>query len=238
MPKMKTAPSRRRSLFMMFVLILVCWSAAGPVLAAGITSQQALVDRARITLDSFVGDPQMAWLKEYLRVAKGVLIIPDLLKAGFFFGGSGGSGVLMVRDEEAGQWNGPAFYIIGSVNWGLQMGAEKAEVIMLVMSPKGIRALLSSNIKLGGSASVALGPLGAGAEGATAPNLNADYLSFSRSKGAYAGLILDGAVTKVHHGANEAYYRENVSPADILVTGRVINPQAAELVRAVTAAGR
>lgn len=205
---------------------------------AGTTPEQALVDKARITLDSFAGDPEMIWLRDNLGRAKGVLIIPDMFKAGFFFGGSGGSGVLLVRDEETGAWRGPAFYILGSVNWGLQIGAQKAEVVMMVMSPAGIRALLSSNFKLGGNASVAVGPMGVGAGGATAPNLSADYLSFSRARGIYAGLILDGAVVKVNHNANRAYFNEEVTPADILTAGRVTNPQAAELLRAVSQAAR
>jgi lipid-binding SYLF domain-containing protein len=204
----------------------------------GTTPEQALVDKARITLDSFVGDPQMTWLRDNLGKAQGVLVIPDMFRAGFFFGGSGGSGVLLVRDEETGEWRGPAFYILGSVNWGLQIGAQKAEVVMMVMSPAGIRALLSSNFKLGGNVSVALGPMGVGAAGATAPNLSADYLSFSRTRGAYAGLILDGAVVKVNHNANRAYFNEEVTPADILKAGRVTNPQAADLLRAVSQAAR
>ncbi len=204
----------------------------------GTTPEQALVDKARITLDSFVGDPQMTWLRDNLGKAQGVLVIPDMFRAGFFFGGSGGSGVLLVRDEETGEWRGPAFYILGSVNWGLQIGAQKAEVVMMVMSPAGIRALLSSNFKLGGNVSVALGPMGVGAAGATAPNLSADYLSFSRARGAYAGLILDGAVVKVNHNANRAYFNEEVTPADILTAGRVTNPQAADLLRAVSQAAR
>jgi lipid-binding SYLF domain-containing protein len=218
-----------------FGLLLAIHPAAA---SAGTTPEQALVDKARITLDSFVGDPQMTWLRENLGRAKGVLIIPDMFKAGFFFGGSGGSGVLLVRDEETGEWRGPAFFILGSVNWGLQIGAQKAEVVMMVMSPAGIRALLSSNIKLGGDASVAVGPMGVGAGGATAPNLSADYLSFSRARGVYAGLILDGAVVKVNHNANRAYFNEEVTPADILTAGRVTNPQAAELLRAVSQAAR
>jgi lipid-binding SYLF domain-containing protein len=204
----------------------------------GTTPEQALVDKARITLDSFVGDPQMTWLRDNLGKARGVLVIPDMFRAGFFFGGSGGSGVLLVRDEETGEWHGPAFYILGSVNWGLQIGAQKAEVVMMVMSPAGIRALLASNFKLGGNVSVALGPMGVGAAGATAPNLSADYLSFSRARGAYAGLILDGALVKVNHNANRAYFNEEVTPADILTAGRVTNPQAADLLRAVSQAAR
>jgi lipid-binding SYLF domain-containing protein len=230
--------TRRAALLLAVTASLLLATHPAGATSAGTTPEQALVDKARITLDSFVGDPQMTWLRDNLAQAKGVLVIPDMFKAGFFFGGSGGSGVLLVRDEETGAWRGPAFYIVGSINWGLQIGAQKAEVVMMVMSPGGIRALLSSNFKLGGNVSVALGPMGVGAAGATAPNLSADYLSFSRARGAYAGLILDGAVVKVNHNANRAYFNEDVTPADILTAGRVTNPQAAELLRAVSEAGR
>jgi lipid-binding SYLF domain-containing protein len=234
-------PSRRNkraALSLGLALFLQIGMNAAAAVAAGTTPEQALVDRARITLDSFIVDPQMVWLKDNLSAARGVLVIPDLFKAGFFFGGSGGSGVLLLRDQETGEWRGPAFYILGSINWGLQIGAQKAEVVMMVMSSGGIRALLSSNVKLGGNASVALGPMGVGVGGATAPNLSADYLSFSRAKGLYAGLILDGALVKVNDNANRAFFNQDATPADILVAGRVTNPNAAELLRAVTEAGR
>lgn len=234
-------PSRRNkraALSLGLALFLLIGMNAAAAVAAGTTPEQALVDRARITLDSFIVDPQMVWLKDNLSAARGVLVIPDLFKAGFFFGGSGGSGVLLLRDQETGEWRGPAFYILGSINWGLQIGAQKAEVVMMVMSSGGIRALLSSNVKLGGNASVALGPMGVGAGGATAPNLSADYLSFSRAKGLYAGLILDGALVKVNDNANRAFFNQDATPTDILVAGRVTNPNAAELLRAVTEAGR
>jgi lipid-binding SYLF domain-containing protein len=182
---------------------------------------RGLVDKARITVETFLADKDMAWLRDHMKDAKGLLIIPELLKGGFILGGSGGSAVFLVRDEKTGEWSEPAFYTMGSVTFGLQFGGEKAEVIMLVNTVKGIESLYSSSVKLGAGASIAAGPIGAGA-GAKA-NLSADFLTFSRTKGAYAGLSLEGAVIEVRDSWNKAYYGKEVRPTDILVTKTVSN---------------
>jgi lipid-binding SYLF domain-containing protein len=182
---------------------------------------RGLVDKSRITVESFIADKDMAWFREHMKDSKGLLIIPELLKGGFILGGSGGSAVLVVRDEKTGKWSEPAFYTMGSVTFGLQIGGEKAEVIMLVNSVKGIESLYTSSVKLGAGASIAAGPVGAGA-GAKA-NLNADFLSFARTKGAYAGLSLEGAVIAIRDSWNKAYYGKEVRPVDILVTKKVSN---------------
>jgi lipid-binding SYLF domain-containing protein len=182
---------------------------------------RGLVDKARIMVESFLADKDMAWLRDHMKDAKGLLIIPELLKGGFILGGSGGSAVFLVRDEKTGEWSEPAFYTMGSVTFGLQIGGEKAEVIMLVNSVKGIESLYSSSVKLGAGASIAAGPVGAGA-GAKA-NLSADFLTFARSKGAYVGLSLEGAVISIRDSWNKAYYGKEVRPTDILVKGTVSN---------------
>jgi lipid-binding SYLF domain-containing protein len=182
---------------------------------------RGLVDKSRITVESFLADKDMAWFRDHMRDAKGLLIIPELLKGGFILGGSGGSAVFVVRDEKTGKWSEPAFYTMGSVTFGLQIGGEKAEVIMLVNTMKGIESLYSASVKLGAGASIAAGPVGAGA-GAKA-NLNADFLTFARSKGAYAGISLEGAVIEIRDSWNKAYYGKEVRPVDILVTKKVSN---------------
>jgi len=182
---------------------------------------RGLVDKSRITVESFLADKDMTWFRDHMKDAKGLLIIPELLKGGFILGGSGGSAVFVVRDEKTGRWSEPAFYTMGSVTFGLQIGGEKAEVIMIVNTPKGIESLYSSSVKLGAGASIAAGPVGAGA-GAKA-NLNADFLSFARSKGAYVGISLEGAVIEIRDSWNKAYYGKEVRPVDILVTKKVSN---------------
>ena len=200
--------------------------------------QQLLVDEARIVIDTFAADPDMAWFRKYLKDAKGVLIVPDLYKGAWFLGGSGGRGVLVVRDHETGKWVGPAFYTMGSVSFGLQFGGQKSEAIVLVMTEKGIRSLQNTSVKLGGDASVAAGPVGIGAQGATAPSLNVDYITFARSMGAFIGVSLDGAVIDENYDWNKAYYGKAVRPADILVEHGATNPNAAKLRSAVTKASK
>jgi SH3 domain-containing YSC84-like protein 1 len=193
--------------------------AAAPVaMAKDEEDGQAIVDKARITLGEFMRDKNYVWLQENIGKAKGVLIYPQVVKAGFVWGGSGGTGVLLVKDAKTGEWSQPAYYTMGSVSWGLQIGGEVAEVILLVNSQKGVDSLLSNKFKLGADASVALGPVGAGAKAEFA-----DFYSFSKSKGAYAGMSLTGSVIDVRSGLNKAYYGKEATPVDILVKGSVSN---------------
>jgi SH3 domain-containing YSC84-like protein 1 len=202
-----------------FLVAGILFASFTPAIAAD-TGQaaQGLVDRARVTLNDFLRDPNYSWFHDNLNHAKGVLIFPQVLKAGFIFGGSGGTGVLLVRDEKTGNWSEPAFYTIGSVTFGLQIGGEAAQVVMLAMTPKAIDSLFSSSFKLGGDASIALGPVGAGAKAqADIPSVTADFLSFAKSKGLYAGLNLEGAVVAVRDSLNMAYCGKDVKPTDIIV---------------------
>ncbi|MBI4595284.1 MAG: lipid-binding SYLF domain-containing protein [Candidatus Tectomicrobia bacterium] len=196
-----------------------------PVMAADKQEVQGLVDKARVTLNEFMRDSNYSWLHENLKNVKGVVIFPQVLKAGFFFGGSGGTGVLVVRDGKTGDWSQPAFYTVGSVSFGLQIGGEAAEVIMAVMTKKGIDSLLASSIKLGGDVSVALGPVGMGAKA----DITTDFISFAKSKGLYAGLNLEGSMVDVRESMIKAYYGKEVRPVDIVIKRSVSNPGSAEL---------
>jgi lipid-binding SYLF domain-containing protein len=175
----------------------------------------------------------MEWFRKYLKDARGVLIVPNLYKGAWFLGGSGGRGVLLLKEEKTGTWSGPAFYTLGSVSFGLQFGGQKSETIILVMTRKGIESLKKTSVKLGGEASIAAGPVGMAAQAATAPSLKVDYIVFARTKGAFIGVSLDGAVIDVNSEWNEAYYGKPVTPRDILQGHGVTNPNAAELRAAV-----
>ncbi|HSB07334.1 MAG TPA: lipid-binding SYLF domain-containing protein, partial [Thermodesulfobacteriota bacterium] len=187
-------------------------------------------DRARVTFQEFLRDSNYSWFRDNLDHAKGVLIFPQVLKGGFIFGGSGGTGVFMVRDERTGNWSDPAFYTIGSVTFGLQIGGESAQVVMLAMTQKALDSLLSSSFKLGGDVSIALGPVGGGAKAsADLPSVTGDFVSFAKSKGLYAGLNLEGAVVAVRDSLNRAYYGKDVRPADIIVAKDVSSHISVEL---------
>jgi lipid-binding SYLF domain-containing protein len=218
-----------RELIAIMTVTVLLSMVLSPSAVADDDRQQVLVDQAALTLEKFLNDPEMDWLQKNLTYAKGVFIVPTLVKAGFIWGGSGGNGVLLKRDQETNSWSQPGFYGMGSVSFGLQIGASVAEVVMLIMTRRGMESIYTSNVKLGGNASVAAGPVGIGAEGATSITMSADMVSFIRAKGAYAGVSLDGALIKISHNANKAYYGKEVRPVDIFERQTVDNPGSAEL---------
>ena len=187
-------------------------------MAADKDEAQGIVDKAKVTLEGFMGDKNYSWIHENIGKAKGVLIYPQVLKAGFILGGSGGTGVFVARDAK-GEWSQPAFYTVGSVSFGLQIGGEAAEVIVLCMTQKAVDALMTTKVKLGGDTSIALGPVGAGAK----TNVVADFISFAKSKGLYAGLNLEGSVLDVREGLNHAYYSASLTPIQITVEKKATN---------------
>ena len=195
-------------------------SLALPALAADKAVEASeTVQSARTSLRNFVTDPNMKWIKEHIGEAKGILIVPTQGKGGFIFAGSGGVGVLLTRNAD-GTWSQPAFYRMGSVSVGLQVGGEVSEVIFFVQTQKGVDSFLTSSFKLGAEASIAAGPVGQGTKASTA-----DILSFSRSKGAFVGASFDGTVIKPAADLNEAYYKKPANPIDILVRGNVQSDQ-------------
>jgi len=222
----------RLFLVIIFLTVALIFSHVMPASADDKQEATQLVEKARLTVESFMSDENMGAFRDLLKRAQGVFISPQLLKGAFIIGASGGNGVLLVRDKKTGQWTGPAFYTIGGASFGLQIGGEASEVILLVMTGRGVTSFLGNSIKLSADAGVAAGPVGIGVSAATA-NLSADILSFSQSKGLYGGISLDGAVVAARGGLNEAYYGKKVSPSDILVRHDVTNPQASGLIKAV-----
>ncbi len=189
------------------------------------STPQQLVDESATTLSHFMRDPDMTWLQRHLGNAKAVLIAPSIVKAGYIFGGSGGRAVVFARDGKSGRWVGPAFYNLGAASVGFQAGVEVSESVMLAMTDKALDSLLSNSIKLGGDASIAAGPVGAGAKS----DVLADFVAFSRAKGIYGGLNLEGSVIGVSDDWNRDYYGKSVLPPDILVRANVHNAHANRL---------
>ena len=192
--------------------------------------QQRLVNAAEVTLGNFMRDPEMSWLQKNLGRARAVLIAPEIVKAGFIFGGSGGRAVLFAR--EAGQWRGPAFYTMATGSVGFQAGVSVSESITLVMTDKGMNSMLSANFKLGGDASIAAGPVGVGAKS----DVVADMIAFTRAKGVYGGVNLDGTLVNLSDDWNKAYYGKPVLPPDILIKGTATNQGANKLLADVAKA--
>jgi lipid-binding SYLF domain-containing protein len=203
---------------------------AGPATAADDAEEVALVNNALATFDQFMADKDMGYLKAHLKDCEGILIFPSVVKGGFVFGGSGGHGVLLVRDAKTSEWSQPVFYTMGAVSFGLLAGVQKSQVILLVRTERGLESLYTSSFKLGADVSIATGPVGIGA---SAKGVTADMLSFAISQGVYGGLSLDGSVIGTKDAANNAYYDEPVRPVDIIVAHSVKNPQSDKLRDAV-----
>ena len=190
---------------------------------------QVVVENANRTFTHFIMDPNMVWFRDNLDKARGLLIVPKLGRGGFIIGGSGGRGLLLGRDSQTGRWSQPVFYTIGSASIGLQIGGELSEVILVILSNKGLDAMLSTKAQLGADMSVAAGPVGTGTRVATA-----DVFSFARSKGAFAGLTVEGSIITPDGARNSAYYGKAVRPVDILIRHSASNPRADELIKNVT----
>lgn len=191
---------------------------AAPAGAQEAREAQQLVDAALKTFGRIVADPSLGWFRETIRDARGILIVPQLIKLGFIVGGAGGSGVFLAREAQTQTWSYPAFFRMNAASIGLQVGASVSELALIVMTDQGMTSVLSPSFRLGVDVSLAAGPLGRGAKIATA-----DILAFSRGRGLYGGLSLESALISPREDLNEAYYGEPVSPAEILVRGRVSN---------------
>lgn len=182
-----------------------------------------LVEDAAETLAYFSADSAFEPMWSLADQAKAIVIIPQSIRAGFVFGGSGGDAVMIARNKD-GTWSQPTFYAIGSASFGFQAGAEFSEIVLLVMTQRGMEHLLSTSFKLGADASIAAGPIGAGAKAQTT-----DILAFSRSRGLYGGVSLEGAVIKTRKNFNKAYYNADVSAGEIVYRADVYNPASANL---------
>ncbi len=185
---------------------------------------EALVDKATIMLKEILSDPNMGWARCHLQQAQAVIIFPSVIKGAFLIGGEGGSGVALARDKETGEWSYPAFYTMGSVSLGLQIGGKVSEILLMVMTQRGLDALMSTSVKLGGDVGIAAGPVGTGFQGKLR-----DILSFVKSKGAFAGVSMEGAVIAPRNEWNRRYYGKPVTPSDIFIRRIVKNSQADKL---------
>ena len=217
---------RSASMVLLAGMISVSMSTA-PARAADALEQQQLVEKAKMTMEAFAADPSMGGaLRDLRSSAKALYIVPHFLRGAFVFGGAGGSGVLLVRDEKTGQWSEPAFYTMGSASFGLQIGGDVSEMVLVVRNQKGLEEFYRTDFKLGADASIAVGPVG---EGSSIKGLSADIIAYARKKGAFAGLSVDGAVIAVSDDSNSAYYGKPVRPTDIVVKHSVSNPKSTEL---------
>ncbi len=212
-----------RLLFAAVVALMVSHGAARAQ-----TEPQTLVDRSALVLQEMLGEQNGAEARALLKNAKGAMVCPRVFKAGFFVGGQGGSCVLVGRNA-SGQWSGPAFYTMGSGSFGLQIGVQDAQMIFIVLTDKGLQALLDSQFKFGADASVAVANIGAGVSGSTTAALRADIVSFATARGLFAGISLEGSLLSTRSDWNHAYYGKTIGAQQIVIGMEGQNPGAAPL---------
>jgi len=187
-------------------------------------------------LHSIMATPDKGIPEEVLSNAKCMVVVPDLIKGGFIFGGKHGRGIASCRTSSG--WSAPAFVSVGGGSWGLQIGVEGVDLVMLVMNDQGFQHLLSSKFALTGEGSVAAGPVGRHASAGTDWKMNTQVLTYSRSRGAFAGITLEGAVIQQDDDSTRAIYGKHMMFRKIL-SGKVSTPESAEaFVKAVSNAGQ
>jgi lipid-binding SYLF domain-containing protein len=205
--------------------LLVGLLLAAPLPAAAQVDQQKLVNAAQASVERLRTDPNYdSHWGPLLQSARAVLIVPNLVKAGFILGGEYGMGVMLLRRAD-GNWSSPAFYTVTAGSFGIQAGFQDAEVMFAVMSERALQAIMANSLKFGADLGLAIMVLGGGMEAATTTNFGADIYAFSRAVGLFGGGSLEGAVIKPRSTWNAAYYGRTLTPEDIL-HGETISPQA------------
>ncbi len=216
------------------LLLLVCLMTSGAARAQG--EQQQVVDRATLAAQEMLNNRDGTDAQSILRQARAVMICPQVFRAGFLLGGQGGSCVLVARDA-ANSWSAPAFYGMGGGSIGFQAGIQDAQVMLFIMSDKGLVAVMDSQFKLGADASGTFVDMGGGIEGATTAALRADIVGFTRARGLFAGIALGGSLMSTKSDWNQAYYNRAVAPQQIVVGMEVSNSAADPLREVLTRFG-
>ena len=204
--------------------------------ASGTGGEQTLVDRATLTLQEMMAQNVSQDPKRLLRQAKGAMICPRVFKAGFFVGGEGGSCVLLARSGN-GTWSYPTFYDIGSGSFGFQFGIQDSQLLLLIMTSRGLGAVMDSQVRLGGNISVAVATVGAGVQGSTTTAVGADIVAFAATRGLFGGVSLEGSVMTTRVDGNQAYYGQPLGARQIVVQMQGTNPGADPLREALTRFG-
>lgn len=196
-----------------------------PGVARAQQEQQAIVDRATLTAQEMLNDRDGTEAQYLLRRSRAALICPRVFRAGFVFGGEGGDCVLVARDG-AGSWSSPAFYGMGAGSVGFQIGIQDAEVMLMILTERGLSSIMDSQFKLGADAKATFIAYGGGVEGATTAALRADIVGFTRARGLYAGVSISGSLLNSRTEWNQAYYGRPLAARQIVVGMEASNPGA------------
>jgi lipid-binding SYLF domain-containing protein len=217
------------------LMSMVCMAGTSAWAGSGREDSVARLQSSVEVLHAVMATPDKGIPEEVLSNAKCILVVPNLIKGGFVFGGKHGRGVASCRTSAG--WSAPAFVSVGGGSWGLQIGVEEVDLVMLVMNDQGLQHLLSSKFELTGEGSVAAGPVGRHASAGTDWKMNTEMLTYSRSKGIFAGLTLEGAVVEQDNDSTHAIYGKHMMFRSIL-SGKAATPRSADaFMKAVSDAG-
>ena len=181
--------------------------------------EEERIDEAIRTLEEIMAAPDAAIPEALLERSVGIAVFPSTVRAGFFVGGQRGRGFIAAKDEDTGAWSAPAFLTLTGGSIGLQVGAQSVDIVLLIQNRRGLSRLLDNQFKLGGEASAVVGPVGRTLEASTDLQMTAEILSYSRSRGVFAGVTLGGATLRADRDANERFYGERLDSRQILLNG-------------------
>lgn len=206
------------NLFSIFITLLCCFLFSAACFAGKLEER---VENSTDVINEIMGIPEKGIPSDLLKCCRAIAIFPNVLKGAFIFGAEGGKGVICAHNPETGKWSAPAFFSIGAGSWGLQIGAQSIDLVLVITSKRGLDSLLTSKVKLGADVGIAAGPVGRRAEAGMDILLKAEMLSYSRSKGLFAGISLEGATIFQNHDANRAFYGKELSARDILIDKKI-----------------
>jgi lipid-binding SYLF domain-containing protein len=215
----------RAALFVSFV--------AAPALAMAQSDQADRVREAGIVLDEVMAASDSSIPASILEKAEAIAVFPSTIKGAFIVGAQRGRGVISVRDRTTGTWSTPAFLTLTGGSVGFQIGGQAVDIILVVMNRRGIDNLLQNQFEIGGEASATAGPVGRDTAASTDLHLRAQMLSYSRSRGLFAGISLKGAAIRQDQDSNQAFYGSRFRTRDIVLDGKATTPQSAEAVAAL-----
>ena len=223
------------TLFRLFLALVMISSVAAAADTKAKQKQEERLQNAGSVMDEILNVPDNI-PQELLNKAKCVVVLPSVVKAAFIVGGSYGRGAMACRqgNDFSGAWGAPAMYVLEGGSFGFQIGAEATDFVLLIMNDRGANSLLHSKVKLGGDLSVAAGPVGRSTEADTDAYLRSEVLTYSRSRGLFAGVSLEGASLRPDNEADQALYGHTVSASEIVLGPPQPTPAAAhELITAL-----
>jgi lipid-binding SYLF domain-containing protein len=204
-------------------LLLMAFLLATNAYAADETSQQELLSDAKSVVEEIMSTPDQGIPSDLISRAQAVIIFPGMLKGGFLVGARYGKGVATVRNAKTGHWGPPSFITTVGGSFGFQIGAQSVDLVLIIMTERGIKGLLNNNFTLGGDIAVTAGPVGRHAELGVDILLQGDMYSYSRSQGLFGGISLKGTIIKQNVAYNEEYYDAKLTPEEIMIEGKAKN---------------